>query len=112
MRGIIEVYLRRVARDPRGVPIKLYRVTRKEPATDRERTVVIDPAIAFGRPVLAGTRVPTAILADRFKAGDALQELADDYRTTPQAIEEALRCELDCSHDVGRHRPNPHTTIA
>jgi uncharacterized protein (DUF433 family) len=95
MREIIETYLRRVARDPLGVPIKLYPFTRKEPATDRERTVVIDPAIAFGRPVLAGTRVPTAILADRFKAGDALQELADDYRTTPQAIEEALRCELD-----------------
>jgi uncharacterized protein (DUF433 family) len=45
--------------------------------------------------VLAGTRVPTAILADRFKAGDAFQELIDDYRTTPQAIEEVIRCELD-----------------
>ena len=95
MRDIIEAYLRRVERDPLGVPVKLYPFTRKEPSSDAERTVVIDPAIAFGRPVLTGTRVPTAILADRFKAGDALQELADDYRTTPQAIEEALRCELD-----------------
>jgi uncharacterized protein (DUF433 family) len=95
MREVIETYLRRVERDPLGVPVKLYPFTRKEPSADADRTVVIDPAIAFGRPVLAGTRVPTAILADRFKAGDALQELADDYRTTPQAIEEALRCELD-----------------
>jgi uncharacterized protein (DUF433 family) len=95
MREIMEAYLRRVERDPRGVPIKLYPFTRKEPATETERAVVIDPAVAFGRPVLAGTRVPTAILADRFKAGDALKELADDYRTTSQAIEEALRCELD-----------------
>jgi uncharacterized protein (DUF433 family) len=95
MREVIEAYLHRVERDPLGVPIKLYMFTRNDPAVDAERAVVIDPAIAFGRPVLAGTRVPTAILADRFKAGDALQELADDYRTTPQAIEEALRCELD-----------------
>jgi uncharacterized protein (DUF433 family) len=95
MREIIDAYLRRVERGTKGIPIKLYPFTRKEPVTDVTRNVVIDPTIAFGRPVLAGTRVPTAILADRFKAGDALQELADDYRTTPQAIEEALRCELD-----------------
>jgi uncharacterized protein (DUF433 family) len=95
MRAVMETYLRRVERGPRGVPIKLYPFTRKEPSPEAERSVVIDPAIAFGRPVLAGTRVPTAILADRFKAGDTLQELADDYRTTSQAIEEALRCELD-----------------
>jgi uncharacterized protein (DUF433 family) len=95
MRDIIEAYLRRVERDPLGVPVKLYPFTRKEPSPNAERTIVIDPAVAFGRPILAGTRVPTAILADRFKAGDALQELADDYRMTPQEIEEALRCELD-----------------
>jgi uncharacterized protein (DUF433 family) len=95
MREIIETYLRRVERDPMGVPVKLYPFTRKEPTDDTGRAVVIDPAVAFGRPVLAGTRVPTAVLADRFKAGDALKDLADDYRTTPQAIEEALRCELD-----------------
>ena len=95
MRQIIDAYLQRVERGPRGVPIKLYPFTRKEPSADAQRSVVIDPTVAFGRPVLAGTRVPTAILADRFKAGDALQDLADDYRTTPQAIEEALRCELD-----------------
>jgi uncharacterized protein (DUF433 family) len=78
-----------------GLQIKLCPFTQKEPATETERAVMIDPAVAFGRPVLAGTRVPTAILADRFNAGDALKELADDYRTTSQAIEEALRCELD-----------------
>ncbi len=95
MRQIIDAYLQRVERGPRGVPIKLYPFTRKETSADQQRSIVIDPSVAFGRPVLAGTRVPTAILADRFKAGDALQDLADDYRTTPQAIEEALRCELD-----------------
>ncbi|HUL68583.1 MAG TPA: DUF433 domain-containing protein, partial [Burkholderiaceae bacterium] len=59
--------------------------------------VEIDPRIAFGRPVLIRRAVPTAVLADRFKAGDTLQELADDYDATAGEIEEAIRCELDRS---------------
>jgi uncharacterized protein (DUF433 family) len=35
------------------------------------------------------------VLADRFKAGDTLNQLAEDYETSPQQIEEALRCELE-----------------
>jgi uncharacterized protein (DUF433 family) len=45
--------------------------------------------------VLAGRSVPTAVLADRFKAGDTLNRLAEDYDTSPQQIEEALCCELE-----------------
>jgi uncharacterized protein (DUF433 family) len=45
--------------------------------------------------VLAGRSVPTAVLADRFKAGDTLTQLAEDYDTLPLNIEEALRCELE-----------------
>ena len=94
---IVDVYLRRIKRSPDGVPIKLYPFTRKDALTDRESPVEMDPTVQFGRPVLVGTRVPTAVLADRFKAGDTLEELANDYRTSPQAIEEAIRCELDRS---------------
>ena len=57
--------------------------------------VVMDPRVAFGRPVLVGRAVPTAVLADRFKAGDRLSELSKDYDTSTEAIEEAIRCELD-----------------
>ena len=103
MRELIETYLRRVERDPTGAPVKLYPFTRKGPGTDPGRIVVIDPAVAFGRPVLEGTRVPTAVLVDRFKAGDAPQELADDYRSTPQSIEEALRSELGPGKPIGEH---------
>jgi|SRR5215469_757573 len=95
--GIVDAYLRRVERSPAGVPIKLYPFTRKNVLTDTESPVVIDPTVQFGRPVLVGTRVPTAVLADRFKAGDRLEELANDYNTSSQAIEEAIRCELDRS---------------
>ena len=43
----------------------LNRVERDEP-----RAVVIDPFVSFGRPVLAGTGISTAVVAERFKAGN------------------------------------------
>jgi uncharacterized protein (DUF433 family) len=56
--------------------------------------VVIDPRISFGRPVLAGSGIPTAVIADRYKAGESVDELADDYGRKRLEIEEAIRCEL------------------
>jgi uncharacterized protein (DUF433 family) len=91
---VIRTFLKRIRRDPDGVPIKLYPFTRKAATADEPEPVEIDPRIAFGRPVLAGRAVPTAVLADRFKAGDNLADLAEDYDTSTQTIEEAIRCEL------------------
>lgn len=91
---VVRSFLRRIERDPAGVPIKLYPFIRKDISEDEPQPVEIDPQVAFGRPVLAGRGVPTAVLADRFKAGDSLADLADDYETSTQIIEEAIRCEL------------------
>lgn len=90
----IRRYLQRIQRDLTGAPIKLYPFTRKSVSTEEPAPVEIDPRVAFGRPVLVGRGVPTAILADRFKAGDSLADLAEDYDTSAQNIEEAIRCEL------------------
>lgn len=92
---LLRVRLKRIARDPTGLPIKLYPFTRNTVAVGEPRPIEIDPRIAFGRPVLAGRGVPTAVLADRFKAGDSLTALAMDYDTSTQVIEEAIRCELN-----------------
>lgn len=91
---VIRAFLKRIKRDPAGVPVKLYPFTRKSVSAEEPQPVEIDPRVAFGRPVLAGRGVPTAVLADRFKAGDSLADLAQDYETSTQAIEEAIRCEL------------------
>jgi uncharacterized protein (DUF433 family) len=93
MRDIVAAYLRRVERDVKGLPIRLYPFTRKrEP--EEPRAVVIDPFVSFGRPVLAGTGIATAVLAERFKAGESVEELAKDYGRTALDIQEAIRCEL------------------
>jgi uncharacterized protein (DUF433 family) len=94
---MMRAHLRRVKFDAHGIPIKLYPFTRKNvsPIDAAPSPVEMDPRIAFGRPVLVGRSVPTAVLADRFKAGDTLSELAADYDTSTDKIEEAIRCELD-----------------
>lgn len=91
---VVRAFLKRIKRDPAGAPIKLYPFTRKTVLDSEPEPVEIDPRVAFGRPVLAGRGVPTAVLADRFKAGDSLAALAQDYDTSTQVIEEAIRCEL------------------
>ena len=93
MRDIVAAYLRRVERDVKGLPIRLYPFTRKR-VPEEPRAVVIDPFVSFGRPVLAGTGIATAVLAERFKAGESVEDLANDYGRTALDIQEALRCEL------------------
>jgi uncharacterized protein (DUF433 family) len=97
MKEIIGVYLKRIERDARGLPIKLYPFTRDTqaeaaPVSD-PRVVVMNPIISFGRPIIAGTGIPVAAIYERYKAGDSVADLADDFRLGIGAIEEAIRCE-------------------
>lgn len=94
MRELLLAHLHRIERDPAGLPIRLFPFTRTG-TQEREAPVQIDPTIAFGRPSLRGKAVPTAVLADRFKAGEPMTELASDFGVTVEAIEDAIRCELD-----------------
>jgi len=93
IKELIEAYLQRVERDPVGIPIRLYPFTR-ERKPEEPRAIVIDPYISFGRPVLTGTGIVTAIIAQRYKAGESIEELAEDYGRSRSDIEEAIRCEL------------------
>jgi uncharacterized protein (DUF433 family) len=94
MRDVLRMYLTRIERDATGAPVKLYLFTRARQA-DEPKVVVIDPYVSFGRPVLVGTGIPTAVIADRYKAGESMQALAEDYERPPHDIEEAIRCELN-----------------
>jgi uncharacterized protein (DUF433 family) len=44
--------------------------------------------------VIAGTSVRTEVIASRLKAGESVQDLADDYSVEVAEIEEAIRYEL------------------
>lgn len=96
MKQLIRKYLQRVERDELGLASRLYPFTRSLPL-ESPRLVVIDPRVAFGRPVLAGTNIPTGIIAERFKAGDTIATLAGDYDRPSEEIQEAIRCELEAA---------------
>jgi uncharacterized protein (DUF433 family) len=92
MRDIIRARLERVRRDPKGVPEKIV-LFPAQPGGTGSGDVVIDPRLSFGRPVLDRLGVRTAILAERFDAGDNIEVLAREYEAPPEAIENAIRCE-------------------
>ncbi len=93
IRSLLAAHLRRIERDPGGVPVRLFPFTRKR-ELDEPRAVVIDPSVSFGRPVLTGTGIATAVIAERYKAGESVDALAEDYGRSRLEIEEAIRCEL------------------
>lgn len=94
IKELLETYLKRVDRDAKGVALRLYPFTRKR-TSNEPRSVVIDPFISFGKPVLAGTGIPTSIVAERYKAGESVSQLSADYGRSDLDIEEAIRCELE-----------------
>ncbi len=98
MREIISFALKRIDRDVSGIPIKLFPYTRSALSVDSlERSpakIIIDPRISAGRPVVAGSGITTECIAERYKAGESIKDLAEDYERTEEEIEEAIRCEL------------------
>lgn len=89
-----DLYLSRIEWDDVGVAAGLHPFTGWA-EVGVPRAVVIDPRVAFGKPVFAQTIVPTVVVAERFKAGESLAALAEDYGRDATEIQEAIRCELD-----------------
>jgi len=88
----IQAYFKRLDRVDHVVT-RFWPFTR-EAIEESPRSVFIDPCISFGRPSLVKCNVPIEEIAGRFKAGDSIQSLADDYGCDPRDIEEGVRCEL------------------
>jgi uncharacterized protein (DUF433 family) len=61
--------------------------------TGRHAGIVIDPLVNFGRPIVAALGVRTETLVDRFVAGVLIEDLAEEYGTSPAAVQEAVRFE-------------------
>ena len=92
MPEILNAYLKRIEWD-QGLATKLYPFTRLRDFA-QPKVVMIDPRVSFGRPVLTGTGIRTELIAERYKAGDSMDDLAKDYGRDRAEIEEAVRCEL------------------
>jgi uncharacterized protein (DUF433 family) len=94
VRDLLKAHLRRIERDDKGFPLRLYPFTRAG-EIDQPKNIVIDPFVSFGKAVIAGTGVSTNIVVQRFTAGESADDLAHDYGCAREKIEEAIRCELN-----------------
>ena len=92
MKAILEKYLGRIEHDPSGRAAKLYPFLRANGHREN-KSVVIDPYVSFGKPVIAGTGISTSIIFGRFNAGESVVGIAGDYGRQTFEIEEAIRYE-------------------
>jgi len=74
-----------------ALPVRLYPLISGDGPRAPQR-IVIDPERAAGRPIIAGTQIPTAVVAARHRAGESVSALAGEYGLDPSSIEDALRC--------------------
>ena len=87
MKELLTAHLERVERDSSSIPIRLYPLV---PGEKAERPVVIDPNVSFGRPTVVGSGIQTAVLVQRFDAGESLGDLAADYGLPEERIKSAV----------------------
>jgi uncharacterized protein (DUF433 family) len=81
---ILDSYLERIDRDDFFKPKKIF------PIRQSGKIVSITPTVSSGRPIIEGTGIPVATIWNRFKAGDSVDYLADDYEISEEQIKGAL----------------------
>jgi len=92
MPEILASYLERIEWNRAGFAARLSPVTRLEPANS-PKVVLIDPYLAFGRPIVKRKGIKTATISERFDLGESILDLAQDYDLEIAEIEEAIRYE-------------------
>ncbi|KAB2877301.1 MAG: DUF433 domain-containing protein [Pseudorhodoplanes sp.] len=89
MRRLLTEHLKRVEWDSSRFPVRLYPFL-SAAASSEERPIVIDPRIAFGRPVVVRKGISTSVIVERVDAGESVDEIAADYDLGPSEIEQAV----------------------
>jgi uncharacterized protein (DUF433 family) len=52
--------------------------------------ITMDPAVRFGKPCIAGTRIDVATVLGRFAAGDIIEDIREDYQLSRDQVMAAL----------------------
>ncbi|TMA29617.1 MAG: DUF433 domain-containing protein [Deltaproteobacteria bacterium] len=92
LREILDASLERIEWG-REVAARLYPWVRADLHGAQPKSIVIDPRRGFGQPIIAGTGIEARIVTERYRAGESVAELAQDYRLDAEKIEDAIRCE-------------------
>jgi uncharacterized protein (DUF433 family) len=88
MKEVLLRYLERIESNETGIP-KFFPFVYKDQAHE-PRIISIVPTVAFGRSVIDGTGISTAVVAARFNARESIEALAEEYGRSPGEIQEAV----------------------
>lgn len=91
--NVLRDFLKRVDKHPLEGIVRLFPFITKDRNPDAPKTIAVDPMVAFGKPVIAGTGIPTAAVYQLFNAGDDIREIAEEYDRDTSEIEAAIRYE-------------------
>jgi uncharacterized protein (DUF433 family) len=91
LKQIVDMYLQRVVWNANGL-VKYYPFVYKE-RQNEPMIISMTPMISFGKSVIDGTGISTAVIASRFAAREDPKALAQEYGRTEQEIWEAIRWE-------------------
>lgn len=94
--AVVKNLLQRVTRGRKGILSFFPRVAvprRVRLEADEYAPIVVDPEVCFGRPVIAGTGIPTDVIADRRRGGDSVKKIAEDYDLSEEKVKAALSFE-------------------
>ena len=89
---ILQAYLERIEWEPQDHPVRMFPLTRDD-FHAAPKLVMIDPIVAFGRPIVERRAITTSVIAERFSVGESILEIAEDYALKAFEVEEALRYE-------------------
>lgn len=87
MRRVLADCLQRLVHDDTGLPVRFYPLM---PNNAGQQDVMIDPTVAFGKPVWSRVGVRVVTLADRIDAGETVGTVASDYGLQEEEVEKAV----------------------
>lgn len=90
MRHVLKAHLSRIERSA-NFPIRLHPFVQAD--VSDAKPIVIDPAVGFGRPIVARTGVSTSVIAERIDAGESVDEVAADYGMRAEEVADAVTYE-------------------
>lgn len=87
--GALRSSLARVEHAPDGGAYRLFPFIRGE--GEEPKVIVIDPRLSFGKPVVAKTGVPVSVIVGRYRAGEDVFAVANDYGISVDQAHDAIR---------------------
>lgn len=66
--------------------------------------IVLDPAVAHGKPVIRGTRIPVTLVVGSLASGMSFEDVQREYDLTPEDIRAALKFVTDIASEESFHR--------